>query len=118
MDRPARARVVVLYTHPLLGEGLVSLLASEAAVDAVAVASDDELGRAAALHDRPELVIVEEPLAPRSFEAAGSMPVVFVRLSENADADGERLADPDAIVALARSLRAPAVVGTTRPTGR
>lgn len=111
VDRPLRARVVVLYTHALLGEGLACLLESEAAVDAVAVASNDVPAREAALHGRPELVIVEETDPARSFEGAGSLPVVFVRLDGDGGSNGTRLADPDSIVALARGLRRPVHAG-------
>lgn len=105
MSHSPRARVVVLYAHPLLGEGLASLLNAEAGVGAIAVDSHDPAARAAALDAHPDLVIVEETEATRSFEPSGSMPVVFVRV----DADkgfrlGQPLADPDAIVALARGL--------------
>jgi DNA-binding NarL/FixJ family response regulator len=107
-----KAQVVVLYAHPLLGEGLASLLNAQAGVGAIAVDSHDSAARAAALGAHPDLVIVEETEATRSFEPSGSMPVVFVRV----DADdgcprGQPLADPDAIVALARGLADAAKVG-------
>lgn len=113
MDRPDRARVLVLYTHPLLGQGLANLLITEASVEAIAVATDDAEARAAALHDRPQLVIVEQSDPARPFESSGSLPVVFVRLDEG-DAESQRLSDPDAIVELARGLKAPA--GATSST--
>jgi hypothetical protein len=102
---PLKAQVVVLYAHPLLGEGLASLLSAQAGVGAVAVDSHDEAARAAALSTRPDLVIVEETEATRSFEPSGSMPVVFVRLdTDHGERIGQPLADPDAILALARGL--------------
>ena len=105
MTQSLKAQVVVLYTHPLLGEGLASLLSTEAGVGAVAVDGRDSIARAAALGAHPDLVIIEETEATRSFETSGSMPVVFVRV----DADGggrlgQPFDDPEAIVALARSL--------------
>ena len=100
-----KAQVVVLYTHPLLGEGLASLLSTEAGVGAVAVDGRDSAARAAALGTHPDLVIVEQTETTRAFEPSGSMPVVFVRVDAN---DGGRLGqpldDPEAIVALARGL--------------
>jgi DNA-binding NarL/FixJ family response regulator len=102
---PSKAQVVVLYAHPLLGEGLASLLSAQAGVGAVAVASHDETARAAALRSHPDLVIIEETEATRSFEPSGSMPVVFVRVdAQDGCRVGQPLADPDAIVALARGL--------------
>lgn len=105
MGQPPKARVLVLYAHPLLGEGLASLLNAQAGVGAVAVDSHDATARAAALGAHPDLVIVEETEATRSFETSGSMPVVFVRVDADAGYRvGQPLADPDAIVALAREL--------------
>jgi DNA-binding NarL/FixJ family response regulator len=101
----AKARVLVLYAHPLLGEGLASLLNAQAGVGAIAVDGHDETARTAAMRSHPDLVIVEETEQTRAFEPSGSAPVVFVRV----DADGglrvgPPLDDPDAIVALARGL--------------
>ncbi len=57
--------VVILYTHPLLGEGLSHVLATEPDLDVVAVATDDTAGVRAALAQGPDVVIVERsaPLA-------------------------------------------------------
>lgn len=105
MAQPAKAQVLVLYAHPLLGEGLASLLNAEAGVGAIAVDSRDQAARAAALGAHPDLIIVEETEATRSFEPSGSMPVVFVRVDvDDGCRLGQPLADPDAIVALARGL--------------
>ena len=105
MSHSFRARVVVLYAHPLLGEGLARLLNAEAGVGAIAVDSHDPAARAAALGTHPDLIIVEEAEATRSFEPSGSMPVVFVRVDANAGCRlGQPLADPDEIVALARGI--------------
>jgi len=113
VDRPARARVLVLYTHPLLGQGLANLLMSEASVDAIAVPADDAQARAAALDARPQLVIVEQADPARSFESSGSLPVVFVRLDGATATDGKRLSDPDEILELARALKVPVGAGST-----
>jgi hypothetical protein len=97
---------VVLYAHPLLGEGLASLLTAQVGVGVTAIDHRDAAACIAALALQPDLVIVEETDAPRPFETMGSMPVVFVRV--DASGDGRRLgaplADPDAIVALARDI--------------
>ena len=100
-----KPRVVVLYAHPLLGEGLANLLNTQAGVGAVAVDSHDAAARAAALNAHPDLVIVEETEATRSFEPSGSAPVVFVRVdADRGERMGQPLSDPDAILALARGL--------------
>ena len=53
-------RVLVLYSHPLMGEGLGRMLAAEPglAVDAVDVAQTGEVD--AALASLPDVIIVEE----------------------------------------------------------
>ncbi len=106
MRAPAtKARVLVLYAHPLLGEGLASLLSTQAGVGAVAVDSRDSAARAAALGTHPDLVIVEETEQERPYEASGSAPVVFVRVDASGGCHmGKPLDDPDAIVALARNI--------------
>lgn len=106
MPAPAtKARVLVLYAHPLLGEGLASLLSAQAGVGAVAVDCHDSAARVAALSTHPDLVIVEETEHERPYESSGSAPVVFVRVDASGDCPlGKPLDDPDAIVALARNL--------------
>ena len=100
-----KARVLVLYAHPLLGEGLASLLSAQDGIGAVAVDSHDDVARAAALSNHPDLVIVEDTEQTRAFEPSGSAPVVFVRVdADGGSALGRPLDDPDAIVALARGL--------------
>lgn len=51
--------VVILYTHPLLGEGLARMLAAELQVGAVAVPSVDLVRAEAALAGCPDVVIFE-----------------------------------------------------------
>jgi DNA-binding NarL/FixJ family response regulator len=103
--QPPKARVLVLYAHPLLGEGLASLLSAQDGVGAVAVDSHDEVARATALRSHPDLVIVEDTEQTRAFEPSGSAPVVFVRVDADGGSQlGQPLDDPDAIVALARGL--------------
>lgn len=97
--------MLVLYAHPLLGEGLASLLSAQAGVGAVAVEGRDTAARAAALSTHPDLIIVEETEHERPLESSGSAPVVFVRVDASGDFPmGGPLNDPDAIVALARDL--------------
>lgn len=51
--------VVILYTHPLLGEGLLGLLAAEPGVDVVAIRSDELDLVEQALERSPQVVIFE-----------------------------------------------------------
>jgi hypothetical protein len=53
-------RVLVLYSHPLMGEGLERMLAAESgvSVDAVDIAQPDAV--AAALASEPTIVVLEE----------------------------------------------------------
>ena len=100
-----KARVLVLYDHALLGEGLASLLSAEPGVRAVAINGRDSAARAAALGSHPDLVIVEETEQPQPYEPSGSAPVVFVRVDASGQGPlGTPLGDPEAIVALARDL--------------
>jgi len=59
MEGTAPVRVVILYVHPLLGEGLAKLLAAEPGIAAAAISSGDATETAAALISRPDVVIVE-----------------------------------------------------------
>jgi len=113
MGRTRTPRVLVLYVHPLLGQGLARLLTAQAGVRAVAVAAGDPARRSAALHTRPDLVIVEEAGDVPAVAATDSLPVVFVRIdTDDGDKLGQPLSDPDLIVALARGL---AEVSVERP---
>jgi DNA-binding NarL/FixJ family response regulator len=101
--------VVVLYRHPLLGEGLASLLSAEPGVTAEAVDRDDACGVADALKSQPELVVVEDSEALRSFDTAGSgSPSVFLTAIEGVGGNtlGQHLSDPEAVISLARGLTA------------
>ena len=100
-----KARVLVLYDHALLGEGLASLLSAEPGVGAIAVNGRDSSARAEALRSHPDLVIVEETEQAQPYEPSGSAPVVFVRVDASGECPlGKPLGDPEAIVALARGL--------------
>jgi DNA-binding NarL/FixJ family response regulator len=59
MERSPLVRVVILYAHPILGEGLARLLGAEPGVAAVAMSEFDATSMASALASRPDVVIVE-----------------------------------------------------------
>lgn len=54
-----RVTVVVLYTHPLLGEGVEKMLAAEDGFDVVAVSSRDIEAAERALTSEPDVVVFE-----------------------------------------------------------
>jgi hypothetical protein len=56
-DRP---RVIVLYSHPLLGEGLARLIGEEQGIDVLAVDVADVAAVEAAIAGSPEVIVVEE----------------------------------------------------------
>jgi len=56
----ARARVIVLYSHSLLGEGLASLLGEDPGLEIEAIELSDVERVQAAIASRPQVIIVEE----------------------------------------------------------
>ena len=56
----ALARVIVLYSHSLLGEGLASLLAEDPSLEVEAVELSDVERVTAAIASGPQVIIVEE----------------------------------------------------------
>ena len=54
-----RIRVVVLYTHPLLGEGVEKMLATEVGLEVIAVPLADIEAAERALTAEPEVVVFE-----------------------------------------------------------
>ena len=59
MQEDQRISVVVLYRHPLLGEGIARLLATEPGLDVVTVAGSDAGSTERVLEARPDVVIFE-----------------------------------------------------------
>lgn len=107
-------RIVILYLHPLLGEGLASLLSGEPGVVANAVARGDEPAVTRALADRPDLVVLEGADSSHTSDAPGhrSPAVYFTTVDTQGQAIGPPLSDPEAVLELARSLtHTPALVG-------
>lgn len=57
---PERVHILVLYTHPLLGEGLRRMLADEPGLDVVAIDLEAVDQVEAAIDSDPALIVVEE----------------------------------------------------------
>ncbi len=55
-----RARVLVLYRHPLLGQGLAELLSREAGLDIRSVDEGDAEALRDALTGQPDVIVFEE----------------------------------------------------------
>jgi len=54
-----RISVVILYVHPLLGQGLARLLAAEPGLDVTSASAHEACEAATALESGPQVVIVE-----------------------------------------------------------
>jgi DNA-binding NarL/FixJ family response regulator len=123
MAGSAPIRVVVLYVHPLLGEGLARLLAAEPDVVTCAISSEDALGMAAALRLAPDAVIVErrERGAPMALpgdvtvplllfvDIAGAIGTVGAAHETCADVIQPGTDDLERVVRALRDLRAPRI---------
>jgi len=110
MERRPLVRVVILYLHPLLGEGLAKLVAAEPGIDVTAIREDDALGAAVALAGRPDVVVEER--GGGAWSAArlepGFVPLrLFVGIDGNGYArkDEPITVDPELIVRAVRTLR-------------
>jgi len=57
---PVVVRILVLYSHPLMGEGLERMLAAEPGLEVAAVDVAEGTAVAAALAAEPDVIIVEE----------------------------------------------------------
>ena len=75
-DRPIS--VVILYTHPLLGEGLVGLLGTEPGLDIGAVRTDDVEAVESALAASPQVIIFERGDPDRAVEILELVPDALI----------------------------------------
>lgn len=75
-DRPTS--VLILYAHPLLGEGLAGLLSSEPGLAVVAVQGDDAAMVERGLADAPDVVIFERGDPDRAVEILELVPDALV----------------------------------------
>jgi hypothetical protein len=110
MERRPLVRVVILYLHPLLGEGLAKLVAAEPGIDVTAIREDDAMGAAVALAGRPDVVVEER--GGRAWSATRLEPgFAPVRLFIGIDGTGfggddeSMTVDPELIVRAVRTLR-------------
>jgi hypothetical protein len=108
LERPL-VRVLILYLHPLLGEGLARLLSAEPGIAVTAVREGDACGIAVALAERPDVVVEERgDRAPTSqrFESGFSPLRLFVGLGGPSATTGDEpmTADPELIVRAVRNL--------------
>jgi hypothetical protein len=110
MERRPLVRVVILYLHPLLGEGLARLLAAEPGIDVTAVAEGDVTGATVALAGRPDVVVEERGDGARSAVRLepGFAPLrLFVGIDGTGCAgdDEPMTIDPELIVHAVRTLK-------------
>ena len=110
MERRPLVHVVILYLHPLLGEGLAKLLSAEPGIAVTAVREDDEIGAAIALAGRPDVVVEErgDGAASSARLEHGFAPLrLYVGIGATPGAGGGEpmTADPELIVRAVRALR-------------
>ena len=75
-DRPIS--VLILYAHPLLGEGLADLLGAEPGLEVVAVPTDDVETAERALAAAPQVIIVERGDPDRAVEILELVPDALI----------------------------------------
>ena len=75
-DRPIS--VLILYAHPLLGEGIAELLESEPGLEVVAVRSDERVMVERSLAAAPDVVIFERGDPDRAVEILEMAPAALV----------------------------------------
>lgn len=110
MERRPIVRVVILYLHPLLGEGLAKLLSAEPGIAVTAIREDDAIAAAVALAGRPDVIVEERgdgALSSDRLERGFTPLRLFVGI-DGALGAGERepmTADPELIVRAVRALK-------------
>jgi len=110
MERRPPVQVVILYLHPLLGEGLAKLLSAETGIQVTAICQDDAVGAEIALAGRPDVIVEER----RDWTPATDRPEHgFAPLRLFVGIDGSPVAgvnqpltvDPEVIVRAVRALK-------------
>lgn len=75
-DRPIS--VLILYTHPLLGEGLAEMLAADPSLDVVAIPAGDAERTECALATSPQVIIFERGNPDRAVEILERVPNALI----------------------------------------
>lgn len=75
-DRPIS--VLILYSHPLLGEGLADLLAADAGLEIAAVRIDDAARAECAIAAAPQVIILERGDPDRAVEMLEMVPDALI----------------------------------------
>ncbi len=106
-------RVLVLYSHPLMGEGLLRMLGEVEGLEVVAVPVDQDEALAAALAADPGVILIEQggSLTARDLLARTDCPVVIEVDIASAEAlsyrrDAIRSRPEDVVAAIVASGRA------------
>ncbi len=110
MERHPLVHVVILYVHPLLGEGLARLLAAEPGIAVTAVRGDDATGAAVALAAQPDVIVEERGDGASSSTRLGTgFPPLRLLVGINGASgagENERMTvDPELIVRAVRALK-------------
>jgi DNA-binding NarL/FixJ family response regulator len=72
------ATIVILYRHPLFGEGIARLLAMEPDMEIISVASEDAVAMAQSLSLTPDVVIFERGDPDTAVEVLRAVPEALV----------------------------------------
>ena len=113
MQEDQRISVVVLYLHPLFGEGIARLLATEPGLDVVPVAESDAASAERLLEAAPDVVIFERGEPDTATDLLRSAPgalIIDVSLSPGPTFTIERheIRDqPEGILQAIRRIRTP-----------
>jgi len=125
MQEDRRVSVVVLYTHPLFGEGIARLLSAEPGVDVTPVAATEVDRAERSLGLEPDVVIYERgdpDTATDILRFAPSALVIDVSLSPGPSFTYERheiQAQPEEILQAIRRIRVPVTPAEgAAPVGR
>jgi hypothetical protein len=106
-----RISVVVIYTHPLFGEGLARMLAEEPGLDVVPVRSVDLQAAERSLAEAPDVVILERSDPDRAVDVLHFAPdalVIDVSIDPGPTFTYHREeipARPDGLIAAIRAVR-------------
>ena len=91
MASTSAPRVVVLYVHPLLGEGVATHLRQTTGAEILTAAVDDHAAGVFALRQQPDVVVFEDSPALRSAEIAFLAPAATLIDVSPATASGPRI---------------------------